>query len=83
MKSKFKVLLLYVALFAVIFFAVSVLFGGNSDAKEYEYSEIKGYFDEHRVTDAYLTNQNVLKLEILTKKEDGTGWVENSDGSPK
>ncbi len=62
MKSKFKVLLLYVALFAVIFFAVTVLFGNNTNAEKYRYDQVK----------ELLTEKYVLYI-VLKELEKSTG----------
>ena len=81
MKSKFKVLLLYVALFAVIFFAVTVLFGNNTNAEKNRYDQVKELFEEHRVVSAYLTNRNVLQLKVIAVDKETGEWkkVEGSD----
>ena len=85
MKSKFKVLLLYVVLIGLVFFAVTALFGDSSTKKPKTYDEIVKYFQDDRVVDVYLTNANVLKLKVILVDENGDiKWeVGSNEEEPK
>ena len=84
MKSKFKVLLLYVVLIGVVFLSVTLLFGSNSQAKTYTYDEIYRLFEDGRVTEVYLTNANVLQLKVIEVDENGDFKMElDSEGNTK
>ena len=71
MKSKFKVLLLYVVLIVVVLMSVTMLFGDSSTAKTYTYDEIYRLFEDSRVTEVYLKNDNVLVLTVIEVDDDG------------
>ncbi len=71
MKSKFKVLLLYVVLIGVVFLSVTMLFGNGAQAKTYTYDEILRFFDDGRVTEVYISNENILKLTVIKLDENG------------
>ncbi len=84
MKSKFKVLLLYVALIGLLFFAATALFGNDSAKKIYTYDEISEFFSDMRVVDVYWSNTNVLKLNIISVDENGDPKLElDSNGNTK
>ncbi len=84
MKSKFKVLLLYVVLIVVVLMSVTMLFGDSSAAKTYTYDEIYRLFEDSRVTEVYLKNDNVLVLTVIEVDDDGNFKLElDKEGNPQ
>ena len=84
MKSKLKVLLLYVVLIVVVLMSVTMLFGNSSAAKNYTYDEIYRLFEDSRVTEVYLKNDNVLVLTVIQVDADGNFKLElDKEGNPQ
>ena len=71
MKSNFKVILFYVVLIALIFFAVFALLGTPSSKEKLAFSDIKEYFAEDKVQDFTVSKNNILTLTVYDTKEEG------------
>ncbi len=71
MKNNVKVILFYVVLIAVIFFAVFSMLGSPSTKEEIIFSDIMEYFEEDRVKEFVVSNENVLTLVIYKTDKEG------------
>ena len=72
MKRKdFKVILIYVLLFAAIIFFLSNMFRQGGDAEKVVYSDIVGYFQQGEVKEVYVSQDNLVTLTFWddTKEE--------------
>ena len=63
-KSNAKVIIFYVALIAVIFIAVFAMIGQNNKKEEIHFGEIIKYFEQDRVKDFNVSNEDVITLVI-------------------
>ena len=77
MKNNSKVILFYLVLIAVIFFAVFTMLGTSSDKKDVNFSEIMQYFDDDQVKRFEISNTDVITLEIY--KTDKAGVLTPED----
>ena len=77
MKNNSKVILFYIVLIAVIFFAVFTMLGTSSDKKDVNFSEIMQYFDDDQVKRFEISNTDVITLEIY--KTDKAGVLTPED----
>ncbi len=71
MKGNLKVILFYVVLIAVIFIAVFAMLGSPQGKEEVNFSDIMHYFEENRVKEFEVSNENVITLVIY--KSDKVG----------
>ena len=71
MKSNFKVILFYVVLIAVIFFAVFSLLGTPSNKEKLAFSDIKDYFTEDKVQSFTVSEDNILTMTVYDTEVDG------------
>ena len=70
MKRKdFKVILIYVLLFAAIIFFLSNMFRQGGDAEEIVYSDIVAYFQQGEVKEVYVSQDNLVTLTLQNDKE--------------
>ncbi len=74
-KSNFKVILFYIALIALILFAIFNLLGNPSKEDEIIYSDIIEYFEQDKVKEFIITEDDVIKLTVYDK--------DPSDGAEK
>ena len=65
-KSNFKVIIFYVALIAIIFVAVFAMLGSPSNKEDVKFSDIIQYFEEDRVKEFEVSNDNVITLVVYT-----------------
>ena len=63
-KNNSKVILFYVLLIAVIFLAVFAMLGSPSKKEEVHFSDIMHYFEEDKVKEFEVANDNVITLVI-------------------
>ena len=71
MKSNFKVILFYVVLIALIFFAVFALLGAPSSKEKLVFSDIKDFFAEDKVHSFKVSDSNILTLTVYDTEKDG------------
>ena len=71
MKNNFKVILFYVVLIAVIFFAVFSMLGTSNDKKGITHSEIMQYFEDDQVKNFVISDDNVITLEVYKTDKEG------------
>ena len=78
-KGNLKVIIFYVALIAIIFFAVFAMIGSNSKKEDVKFSDIMNYFEADLVKEFEVTNDNVINLVVYKVNFDGafTGETEN------
>ena len=77
MKGNLKVILFYVVLIAVIFVAVFAMLGSPNNKEEVNFSDIMHYFEEDRVKEFEVSNDNVITLVIY--KSDKVGVLTPND----
>ena len=70
-RNNAKVIIFYVALIAVIFVAVFAMLGDTTTKEKVNFSDIMHYFEEDRVKEFEVSNENVITLVIY--KTDKTG----------
>ena len=63
-KSNAKVIIFYVALIAVIFIAVFAMIGQNNKKEEINFGEIINYFEQDKVKEFKVSNEDVITLVI-------------------
>ena len=76
-KSNAKVIIFYIVLIAVIFIAVFAMLGSNNNKEEVNFSDIMHYFQEDRVKEFIVSNENVLTMHIY--KVDKVGVLTPND----
>ena len=64
MKNNLKVILFYVVLIAVIFVAMFFMLGTPNDQEDVNFSNIMQYFEENRVKEFEVSNENVLTMVV-------------------
>ena len=72
MKNNAKVIIFYVLLIGVIFLAVYAMLGSGAQPEDPIYSDIMQYFEEDRVKEFVVTNENVLNLIVYKSDKVGT-----------
>ena len=70
-RNNAKVIIFYVALIAVIFVAVFAMLGDTTTKEKVNFSDIMHYFEEDRIKEFEVSNENVITLVIY--KTDKTG----------
>ena len=63
-KGNLKVVIFYVALIAIIFVAVFAMLGNPATQEEVNLSDVMNYFEENRVKEFEISNDNVITLTI-------------------
>ena len=76
-KGNLKVIIFYIALIAIIFIAVFAMLGSNTAQEDIKFSNIIDYFEEDRVKEFELSNENVLTLVVY--KTDKLGVLTPAD----
>ena len=71
MKSNLKLILFYIALIAVIIFAVSSFFGSVAEEPP-TYSDIVAYFEKGAVKYFEIDEENHLTMQVRTENKDGS-----------
>ena len=64
MKNNLKVILFYVVLIAIIFVAMFFMLGTPNDQEDVNFSNIMQYFEENRVKEFEVSNENVLTMVV-------------------
>ena len=80
MKNNAKVIIFYVLLIGVIFLAVYAMLGSGAQPEDPIYSDIMQYFEEDRVKEFVVTNENVLNLIVYKSDKVGTLTPEDVAG---
>ena len=70
-KSNLKVIIFYIALIAIIFVAVFAMLGSPSSSDDIKFSDIVHYFEENRVQQFDISNENVITLTIYNTSKPG------------
>ena len=76
-KNNSKVILFYLALIAVIFVAVFAMFATPTTKEEINFSDIMHYFEEDRVKEFEVSNENIITLIVY--KSDKVGVLAPED----
>ena len=76
-KNNSKVILFYLALIAVIFVAVFAMFATPTTKEEINFSDIMHYFEEDRVKEFEVSNENIITLIVY--KSDKAGVLAPED----
>ncbi len=76
-KGNFKVIIFYIALIAIIFVAVFAMLGNPTNQEEVLFSDIMHYFEENRVQEFEVSNENIITLVVY--KTDKTGVLAPED----
>ena len=74
-KSNLKVIIFYVALIAIIFVAVFAMLGSPSNKADIKFSDIMSYFEQDRVKEFKVGNDNVITLVVYK------GGILNEEGN--
>ena len=81
-KGNFKVIVFYVALIAIIFVAVFAMLGNPTSQEEVLFSDIMNYFEENRVQEFEVSNENILTLVVYKTDKVGALAPEDVLGVP-
>ena len=81
-KGNFKVIVFYVALIAIIFVAVFAMLGNPTSQEEVLFSDIMHYFEENRVQEFEVSNENILTLVVYKTDKIGALTPEDVLGVP-
>ncbi|MBR2381578.1 MAG: ATP-dependent zinc metalloprotease FtsH [Clostridia bacterium] len=76
-KNGSRVILFYLALIAVIFVAVFAVLGTSTEPKDINFSDIMHYFEEDRVKEFEVSNENIITLVVY--KSDKVGVLTPED----
>ena len=79
-KNNSKVILFYLALIAVIFVAVFAMLGTPAEKKDVNFSDIMHYFEEDRVKEFEVSNENIITLVIYKTDKVGVLLPEEAAG---
>ena len=80
MKNNAKVIIFYVALISLIFVAVFAMLGSPSKKEEIIFSDVMEYFEEDRVKEFQVTNNNVLNMIVYKSDKEGVLTPEDVAG---
>ena len=81
-KNNSKVILFYLALIAIIFVAVFAMLGTPSTKEKVNFSDIMHYFEEDRVKEFEVSNENIITLVIYKTDKVGVLLPEDVVDAP-
>ena len=81
-KGNLKVIIFYVALISIIFIAVFAMLGSPANKEDINFSDIMHYFEEDRVKEFEVSNENVLTLIVYKTDKVGVLAPEDVLGVP-
>ena len=81
-KGNLKVIIFYVVLIAVIFIAVFAMLGSPAGQEDVNFSDIMHYFEENRVKEFEVSNDNILTIVVYDIGKAGTLTPEDVVGAP-
>ena len=81
-KNNSKVILFYLALIAIIFVAVFAMLGTPSTQEKVNFSDIMHYFEEDRVKEFEVSNENIITLVIYKTDKVGVLLPEDVVNAP-
>ena len=81
-KNNSKVILFYLALIAIIFVAVFAMLGAPSTQEKVNFSDIMHYFEEDRVKEFEVSNENIITLVIYKTDKVGVLLPEDVVNAP-
>ena len=81
-KGNFQVIVFYVALIAIIFVAVFAMLGNPTSQEDVLFSDIMNYFEENRVQEFEVSNENILTLVVYKTDKVGALAPEDVLGVP-
>ena len=81
-KGNFKVIIFYIALIAIIFVAVFAMLGNPTNQEEVLFSDIMHYFEENRVQEFEVSNENIITLVVYKTDKAGVLAPEDVLGVP-
>ena len=81
-KGNLKVIIFYVVLIAVIFLAVFAMLGSPANQENVNFSDIMHYFEENRVKEFEVSNDNILTIVVYDIGKAGTLTPEDVVGAP-
>ena len=81
-KGNFKVIIFYIALIALIFVAVFAMLGNPANQEEVLFSDIMHYFEENRVQQFEVSNENIITLVVYKTDKAGILAPEDVLGVP-
>ena len=81
-KGNVKVIIFYIALIAIIFVAMFAMLGTPTNQEEVLFSDIMNYFEEDRVKEFEVTNENIITLVVYKTDKVGIVTPEDVVGAP-
>ncbi len=81
-KGNLKVIIFYVVLIAVIFLAVFAMLGSPANQEDVNFSDIMHYFEENRVKEFEVSNDNILTIVVYDIGKAGALTPEDVVGVP-
>ena len=81
-KGNVKVIIFYIALIAIIFVAMFAMLGTPTNQEEVLFSDIMNYFEEDRVNEFEVTNENIITLVVYKTDKVGIVTPEDVVGAP-
>ena len=81
-KGNLKVIIFYVVLIAVIFVAVFAMLGTPQNKEKVNFSDIMQYFEEDRVKEFAVSNENIITLVLYKTDKQGVLTPEDVVGLP-
>ena len=81
-KGNLKVIIFYVVLIAVIFLAVFAMLGSPANQEDVNFSDIMHYFEENRVKEFEVSNDNILTIVVYDIGKAGALTPEDVAGAP-